>query len=167
MSTCSTVNDAASSAGNRAVSTRTENKRTLDTEAAPLAPVLGVAQLNVAVLRKLEPPLHSIAEWQSQPNNLYVGRAVHYVGVAASKWANLFTIAKCGSRDRVVERYEQHVRQGPLWHCLHELAGQRLGCWCHTRASSATAKVMFCHADVLLKLFNERYALCPPVNATQ
>ena len=50
-----------------------EGKRKPDD--AQLAPVLGVAQVNVSVLRGLEPRLESIHEWLAVPENLYVGRA--------------------------------------------------------------------------------------------
>ena len=133
-----------------------ERKRKADDD-TKLAPVLGVAQVNVGVLRELVPRLNSVHEWAAVPENLYVGRAERYTGMPASKWANRYTIAKCGSRERALKAYEDHVRNGELWNRLHELSGKRLGCWCHTRNSSTTSPTPYCHADVLVALFNERY----------
>ena len=53
-------------------------------------------------------------------------------------------IARDGSRERVIERYEQWLFGQPrLLAALNELAGKTLACWCAPRA---------CHGDVLARL---------------
>lgn len=68
--------------------------------------------------------------------------------LAASKWANPYTLGNSGGRiDIVLDRYEKHVRARPdLMASLDELRGKRLGCWC---------KPGPCHGDVLVRLLSE------------
>jgi hypothetical protein len=63
-----------------------------------------------------------------------------------SKWANLYTVKRYG-RAEALARYEQKIRNGPLWDELPELEGKTLACWCKPEA---------CHGDVLLRLVAER-----------
>lgn len=71
--------------------------------------------------------------------DVYIGRP--------SKWGNPFVIGKDGTREDVVEKYEQWIRQQPdLLNDLHELKDKVLACWCSPQA---------CHGDVLVKLVNE------------
>jgi hypothetical protein len=70
---------------------------------------------------------------------VYIGRG--------SKWGNPFVIGVNGSREDVIRRYEEWIRQQPhLMASLHELRGQSLGCYC---------KPLACHGDVLVKLLEE------------
>lgn len=72
--------------------------------------------------------------------DVYIGRP--------SKWGNPFVIGKDGSRDEVVQRYEQWIlTQDDLLKDLHELKGKTLGCFCKPAA---------CHGDILVKLV-EKY----------
>lgn len=64
-----------------------------------------------------------------------------------SKWGNPFVIGVNGTRQEVIKKYEMWIRNQPhLMASLHELRGQRLGCYC---------KPLLCHGDVLLKLLKE------------
>jgi hypothetical protein len=63
-----------------------------------------------------------------------------------SKWANSYTVKRYG-RAEALARYEQTIRNGPLWDELPELEGKTLACWC---------KPDPCHGDVLLRLAAER-----------
>lgn len=66
-----------------------------------------------------------------------------------SKWGNPFQIGRDGSRERVIQMYEVHVRRRPdLLAALPELAGKGLGCYCKPEA---------CHGDVLVKLLRELF----------
>lgn len=70
--------------------------------------------------------------------DVYIGRP--------SKWGNLFTIGKDGTRKEVVEKYAQWVLTQPdLIASLWELEGKVLGCWCAPKP---------CHGDVLVRMAN-------------
>lgn len=69
---------------------------------------------------------------------VYVGRP--------SKWGNPFIIGRDGTREEVIEKYEDYLKSRPdLLNALHELKGLDLVCWCAPKA---------CHAHILLKLAN-------------
>ena len=95
---------------------------------------------------------HSFGEWFDAENNLYIGRnASKYANrdIPESKWSNPYKSGNCagGSLEDVLEKYEIYVRNNPfLMNSLHELRDKQLGCWCKPKP---------CHADVLLKLYNE------------
>ena len=82
-----------------------------------------------------------------QDCDVYIGREVRRGGwdLAASKWANPYSIAACGgSAERAVEKYATYIHSRPdLLGALHELRGKVLGCWC---------KPGPCHGDVLAAL---------------
>lgn len=64
-----------------------------------------------------------------------------------SKWGNPFRMILKGDdeRKRVIDRYRTWIlKQDHLLLALGELAGKRLGCWCHPKA---------CHGHVLVELF--------------
>ena len=99
---------------------------------------------------------HHRKAWMSDENRmfLYVGRKMpHFMtsGLGAliqSKWANPYKVGKDGSLTEVLEKYEKYVRNSPeLMSSLHELTGERLGCWCE--------RVNECHAGVLIRLYKE------------
>ena len=78
--------------------------------------------------------------------DLYIGRQVTRGGwdLPASKWANPYTIAACGSAERAVALYEAYLLQTPaLMASLGELRDKVLGCFC---------KPAPCHGDVLVRL---------------
>lgn len=65
-----------------------------------------------------------------------------------SKWGNPFYIGTDGTREEVVEKYEEWIRGKPdLMEALDELEGRTLVCYCAPKP---------CHGDVLLKLLEER-----------
>jgi hypothetical protein len=68
-------------------------------------------------------------------------------------WGNPWKPGRDGTRKEVIERYERYVLSEPrMLERLSELRGKTLGCWCAPKP---------CHADVLLRLANER-ELPPP-----
>ena len=68
--------------------------------------------------------------------DVYIGRP--------SKWGNPYVIGRDGTREQVIDRYQQWLRQQPqLMAALGELAGKTLGCWCAPHA---------CHGEVLAQL---------------
>lgn len=97
---------------------------------------------------------------KASPNHVYVGRDMsRFVkGANGSKWKNPFRVPvddksnpKASSLTQVLEQYEQHIRDGPLFEQLEELQGQTLVCWCHPAP---------CHADVLKRLLEEKMQRC-------
>lgn len=75
--------------------------------------------------------------------DIYIGRP--------SKWGNPFKIGKDGTRDEVIDKYEQWIKTQPnLMKALEELKGKTLGCWC--------APTLRCHGEVLRKLYNENHS---------
>lgn len=72
-------------------------------------------------------------------NGVYVGRP--------TIWGNPFVIGKDGSREEVIQLFEQHLLNSPrLMAQLPRLKGKDLICWCAP---------LPCHADVLLRYANE------------
>lgn len=66
-------------------------------------------------------------------HDVYVGRP--------TKWGNPFRADVDGTRDEVVEMYEEYLKLRPdLMAALGELKGKRIACWCAP---------LRCHADVL------------------
>lgn len=64
-----------------------------------------------------------------------------------SQWGNPFLIGKDGTREEVIEKFEDFIRNNQyLLSRLHELKGKILGCWCAPKK---------CHCEVLLKLLKE------------
>lgn len=61
-----------------------------------------------------------------------------------TKWGNPFRLDRDGTRAEVIAKYKAWIQTQPqLLASLHELKGQRLGCWCAPLA---------CHGDVLAEL---------------
>ena len=78
---------------------------------------------------------------------VYVGRAMRWVGVPKSKWANPFQIGRDGTREQVMAKYRDWLLQQPdLIAALPELRGKDLACW--------IAPDPCCHPEVLLELAN-------------
>ncbi len=79
--------------------------------------------------------------------DVYIGRP--------SKWGNPFVIGKDGTREQVIQKYEQWLRTQPaLLAALPELKGKVLGCWCSPKP---------CHGDVLLRLANQSGSQQSPI----
>lgn len=71
--------------------------------------------------------------------DVYIGRP--------SIWGNPFVIGKDGTREEVISKYEDYLRNSPeLISRLGEVKGLTLGCWCHPKP---------CHGDVILKVAEE------------
>ena len=97
---------------------------------------------------------------------VYVGRANPRYHLSASKWANPLTIREVHALiTRLTEKeahqfavnwYKEYLAANPvLLEDLYELKGKDLACWCHNWDGQG-GNPMYCHADVLLKLANER-----------
>lgn len=65
-----------------------------------------------------------------------------------SCWGNPFHIGIDGTRQQVIDKYEEHVRADPAFvaKIKAELKGKRLGCCCKPKA---------CHGDVLARIADE------------
>ena len=81
-----------------------------------------------------------VVHCKKEPYDVYIGRP--------SKWGNPFHIGIDGTREEVIEKYQQWIRTQPtLLNDLHEIKGKTLGCWCKPKK---------CHGDVLVELLNHR-----------
>ena len=68
--------------------------------------------------------------------NVFIGRP--------SKWGNPFIIGRDGSRQEVIDKYREWIKdQEYLLSSLHEIKDQRLGCFCSP---------LPCHGEVLVEL---------------
>lgn len=83
------------------------------------------------------------------PNEyIYIGRKNKTYNLYQSKWANPFIISDQLDRNKVLELYEDYIRNtSDLWESLDELDGKTLACWCHPKP---------CHGHILIKLLNEK-----------
>lgn len=82
------------------------------------------------------------SEWENRSGNVYIGRAVGYVGAKQSKWANPFPVKTYG-REKSLRLYRAYILKSGLINCIHELDGKVLGCWCKPDA---------CHGDILVDI---------------
>ena len=82
-----------------------------------------------------------------QDCDIYIGRACNMGGwrLSQSKWHNPYSVKEYG-RDGALDRFRNYIlsNEKNLLKDLHELTGQRLGCWC---------KPDRCHGDILRELF--------------
>lgn len=71
---------------------------------------------------------------------VYIGRP--------SRWGNPFVVGQDGSRDEVIEKYYEYLKENPelVEDIKKELAGKDLVCYCSP---------LPCHGDVLLFIANE------------
>lgn len=99
--------------------------------------------VNVSV-KNLRPTYHSIHHWLQNPNHVYIGRRIHYVGVGDSPWGNPFSVTKHGRLD-CIAMYKKHIREN-MMDQVCTLRGKTLGCWCKPEP---------CHGDALVQLINE------------
>jgi hypothetical protein len=80
-----------------------------------------------------------VVHCKREPYDVYIGRP--------SKWGNPFVIGVDGTREQVIQLYEDYIRASAhLWAAIPELRGKVLGCWCHPKP---------CHGDVLARLANQ------------
>ena len=75
------------------------------------------------------------------------GRGDIYIG-RPSIWGNPFHIPRDGTREEVIEKYREWIKEQPhiLMH-LHSLVGKSLGCYCSP---------LPCHGDVLIELMEDQ-----------
>lgn len=65
----------------------------------------------------------NIVHCKKAPYDVYIGRP--------SKWGNPYKIGPDGTREEVIQKYEELVRTSKiLMNALPSLAGKTLGCWC-------------------------------------
>lgn len=80
-----------------------------------------------------------VVHCRKEPYDIYIGRP--------SKWGNPFIIGRDGTREEVIQKYEDWIKTQPnLMAALGELDGKILGCWCKPKP---------CHGDVLVSLVEE------------
>jgi len=80
---------------------------------------------------------------------VYIGRAINLGGwsLPGSKWQNRFKITRDETREQVLQKYREWLKNQPhLMASLHELKGKTLCCWCKPQA---------CHGDILAELANQ------------
>lgn len=88
-------------------------------------------------------------DWNSSPNNIYIGRNMSFYvpGTTKSKWSNPYSVKKYG-RELSIEMYKQYITDSKeRTDQLDELEGKTLGCWCKPES---------CHGDILFKLLQEK-----------
>jgi hypothetical protein len=79
---------------------------------------------------------------------VYIGHAMRWYRLPASKWRNPFVkeLKEGVPRERIIDAYREWIMDRPeLLAALHELCGLNLVCWCAPER---------CHGDVLLELAN-------------
>lgn len=76
-----------------------------------------------------------VNKYHKIPYDVYIGRG--------SIWGNPFVIGKDGTREEVIEKYEEYLVNSPeLLSKLPELRGKTLACFC---------KPQKCHGDIIAK----------------
>lgn len=78
-----------------------------------------------------------VVHCKRSPYDVYIGRP--------SKWGNPFSIGYHGTREQVIQKYEEYLITSGLYSKVHELKGKTLGCWCRPYR---------CHGDVLVRVCN-------------
>lgn len=102
--------------------------------------------VNVRVKNLRSMGYENFKEWVKDPNNVYIGRRVHYVdGTFDSEWCNPFSAKKYG-REECCEMFREKIAKIPTEHIKKSLEGKTLGCWCYPE---------MCHGNVLLDRINE------------
>lgn len=76
-----------------------------------------------------------VVHCKKEKYDVYIGRP--------SKWGNPFRIGVDGTREEVIQKYREWVRDQSL--SFDELRGKTLGCYCHP---------LSCHGDILMELAN-------------
>lgn len=82
----------------------------------------------------------SVVHCKKSTYDVYIGRP--------SIWGNPFVIGKDGTRDQVIDKYEQYLLSNEkLMSQIHKLKGKILGCFCRPAFK--------CHGDILVKYANQ------------
>lgn len=119
------------------------------TSADPLVPRLVDVHVDKLRARKIA----SLKEWMENPENLYIGRRNHYVGVEASKWQNPFPVGKRYTLEESVQKYEEHVKKNLLSDLPELRRVKEIGCWCCENPGVSTSTPR-CHGEVLINLLH-------------
>lgn len=79
--------------------------------------------------------------------NKYKEKWTHYIG-RGSPLGNPFVVGKDGTREQVIEWYEEYARKNPeILNAIEALPESAvLGCFCKPKA---------CHGDIIIKIWNE------------
>ena len=86
-------------------------------------------------------------DWNSYPQNTYIGRTNPYLQVPSSIFANPYKIHN-SDRETVLKQYENYIRNSPhLMSKIHELDKKNLGCYCFPQR---------CHGNILIKILVSR-----------
>jgi hypothetical protein len=112
--------------------------------------------VNVKV-QYIRPEHTNLKQWIMDPNNVYIGRGkIVFVDSARfppedSVFCNPFKIGKDGTREQVIQKYEEYVKHKidtdpEFARAVRDLKGKTLGCWCAPEP---------CHGHVLAKLATE------------
>ncbi len=105
-------------------------------------------------VKHIRPKYNNLKEWMEDENNIYIGRAgIVFINGKRypdkpSEFCNPFKIGKDGTRDEVIEKYKNYIKEkikeSPQM--LDKLKGKNLGCWCSPN---------HCHGDILIELLNK------------
>lgn len=101
-----------------------------------------------------------VDDMPTNPDAVYIGRAVPRRGLKKHRLANPYRIGPDGDRGEVVGLYRrrlQHwLRVSPITTTamLREIAGKPLACWCRHDGEERTPDNA-CHGDVLVDLIRE------------
>lgn len=68
------------------------------------------------------PRVHNKRHGTAPPDAVYVGRP--------TALGNPFVIGKDGTREEVIEKYEEWLLDSMPWESIEELRGKDLVCWC-------------------------------------
>ena len=88
-----------------------------------------------------------VVNLRKEPYDVFIGRP--------SKWGNPFIIGRDGSREEVIQEYENWLNKKVLYNVkpptieemVKELKGKILGCYCKPRA---------CHGDIIVNLLEQQ-----------
>ena len=81
--------------------------------------------------------------------SVHIGRGRLRLGLAPSRWGDLFRVERGRGRAQAVAEFEQYLDEGPqLLAALDKLSGKRL--LCHCRQNQA------CHGDAVIRKWRER-----------
>jgi hypothetical protein len=114
----------------------------------------------------IRPHYADLQQWMNDQDNVYIGRGgVIFLNrqrfpKSGSIWANPFKVPRDGTQEKVIEKFEQYIRQKIKKENLHEelktLRNKRLGCWCVQGHCDIHEKQIICHGQILLKILKEQ-----------
>lgn len=118
----------------------------------------------------IRPKYNNLKEWTEDEQNVYIGRAgVVFVDGKRfpkheSKFANPFKIGRDGTRDKVLEKFTNHIndmltKEPLLWNELMELKNKNLGCWCVDGTCVKEETPAVCHGQILMNLIRNHQTI--------